>query len=154
VAIKRAFTLIELMIVVTIIIFLASIMVPRMHKYFAKAKQAEVALMLTSLHTAQQIYWAEHGSYTTKLSGPDSIEWIKSTCSWKPNKNFHYTYGFYFPGAQKNVHYFVGKLGTPPQALGSCYAEQDKFVARAAGKISGNKIDVWEIDEERNIAQS
>ena len=140
---RKAFTLIELMIVVTIIIFLASIMVPRMHKYFSKAKQVEVALMLTSLHTAQQMYWAEHGTYTTKLSGPDSLD-------WEPNKNSHYTYGFYFSGAQEGVHYFVGKLGTPPQSLGSCYAEQNKFVARAAGKM-GDKVDVWGIDEEREI---
>ena len=67
------FSLIELMIVVAIIAFLASIAIPKYFKYYAKARQAEVSVLLASLHTAQQAYWAEHGEYKTELAGPNGI---------------------------------------------------------------------------------
>ena len=59
---KYGFTLIELMIVVAIIVFLAVLAVPQLFHYKAKAYQAEVAMNLASLHTAQQVYFAQHGN--------------------------------------------------------------------------------------------
>ena len=59
---NQAFSLIELMIVVAIIIFLAVISVPQYFKYQAKARQAEVAVNLASLHTAMQSYFIEDGN--------------------------------------------------------------------------------------------
>src|SRR3989304_2881979 len=99
---SHAFTLIELMIVVVIIAFLAALAVPHYFEYQAKARQAEVAVNLASLHTAQQAYFAEHGQYSTVLWGEGGI-------GWKPEgykgggklENFFYTYGFNVPGAQE-----------------------------------------------------
>ncbi len=142
---NRAFSLIELMIVVAIIAFLATISIPKYFSYYAKAKQTEVSVNLASLHTAQQAYWAEHGKYTTALFGPNSL-------GWKPQGNFNYTYGFNCPGAQEGVHYFVGKLKAPKDALGQADLTKDGFVAKAAGDILGkNKVDVWQIDQDRKI---
>lgn len=150
---KQAFSIIELMIVVSIIAFLATVAVPKYFNYHAKAKQAEVAVMLASLHTAQQTYWAENGTYNKVLNGSEGI-------GWKPEgykgggkqENFYYTYGFYFPGAKEGVHFFTGKLQTPAEKLGNCFADKEKFVAKAAADITGkNKIDVWQIDENRRI---
>jgi len=139
---KKAFTLIELMIVVAIIAFLASIAIPRYFKYYAKAQQAEVSMILASLHTAQEIYRAEHGKYSKNLQKID----------WKPEGNFYYTYGFYFPGAQEGINYFVGKLKTSPENLGDCHAQKTSFLARAAGNpTEKDNIDLWSIDETRNI---
>ena len=147
------FTLIELMIVVAIISFLAVLAVPQLSRYRAKAYQAEVAMNLASLHTAEQIYYAQHGQYTTVLNGENGL-------GWKPagykgggkNENFYYTYGFNTPGAQEGVHYFTGKLNTTKEALDQTNATKDSFVACAAGDITGkNKPDVWKIDENRNI---
>jgi len=151
--VHKAFTLIELMIVVAIIAFLAAIAIPQYFTYQAKARQTEVSIILASLHTAQQAYFAEHGEYTTALNGENGL-------GWKPegykgggkDENFYYTYGFYFPGAQEGVHYFTGKLETPAESLGSCFAEKDGFIAKAAGDILGKKnIDVWQINESRKI---
>lgn len=150
---KQAFTLIELMIVVAIIAFLATIAVPQYFRYQAKAKQAEVAMNLASLHTAAQAYFAEHGEYTTVLWGDGGL-------GWKPEgykgggkgENFYYTYGFNVPGAQEGVHYFTGKLGAPASALGPSNADKISFTVKAAGDVMGKgKVDVWKVDESRRI---
>lgn len=150
---KNAFTLIELMIVVAIIAFLATVSVPQYFKYQAKAKQAEVAANLASLHTAMQAYFIEHGEYTTVLNGEGGIGWKPDGYSGGgKNEKFYYTYGFNFPGAQEGVHYFTGKLETPNDALGQTSSDQTHFVAGAAGNLSGNaKSDVWKIDEQRKL---
>ena len=143
---KSGFTIIELMIVVAIIAFLATVSIPKYFNYYAKAKQAEVAMNLASLHTAQQAYYAENGSYSKVLVGQDGI-------GWQPQgKNFYYTYGFNFPGAQEGVHYFTGKLGATMETLGETYAKTEVFVARAAGDVGKKgKTDVWQVDEARSI---
>ncbi len=150
---NKAFTLIELMIVVAIIAFLATISVPQYFRYQAKAKQTEVSMNLASLHTAAQAYFAEHGEYSNILWGDGGL-------GWKPegykgggkDEIFYYTYGFNFPGAQEGVHYFTGKLGTPATALGESHADKTSFTIKAAGDIMGKgKMDVWKIDESRKI---
>jgi len=148
----QGFTLIELMIVVAIIAFLAALAVPRYLNYLAKTRQAEVAMNLASLHTALQAYFIEHGEYTTVLNGENGV-------GWKPegyhgggaSEKFFYTYGFNFSGAQEGVHYFTGKLETPKELLGECRADKEGFIARAAGNIAKNAPDVWKIDESRAI---
>lgn len=144
---KAGFTIIELMIVVAIIAFLATISIPKYFNYYAKAKQAEVAINLSSLHTAQQAYYAEYGKYSTALMGPEGI-------GWQPQgKNFYYTYGFNVPNAKEGIHYFVGKLGASKENLGSTKADKETFIAAAAGDVSGNnKIDLWNIDQDRNLS--
>ncbi|MFA6527559.1 MAG: prepilin-type N-terminal cleavage/methylation domain-containing protein [Candidatus Babeliales bacterium] len=148
-----AFTLIELMIVVAIIAFLATLAVPQYFKYQMRARQAEVAMNLASLHTAMQAYFAEHGEYTTALAGKDGV-------GWKPEgykgggkqENFYYTYGFYFPGAQEGVNYFTGKLETPASALGQSSADSASFAVRAAGAVASKDVcDVWQMDEGRKL---
>ena len=115
---KAAFSLIELMIVVAIITFLATISIPRYFQYYSKAKQAEVAVNLASLHTAQEAYKAEHGTYSKVLWGEGGIGWKPQGYKGGGKKeNFHYTYGFNFPGAQEGIHYFTGKLETSKNAL-------------------------------------
>jgi len=138
------------MIVVAIIALLASIAIPRYFQYYAKAYQAETAMILASLHTAQQVYWTEYNTYTTNLE----------ELGWRPegyngggkDAKFYYTYGFYFPGAQEGIHYFIGKLCTPPDRLEDSYANEESFVIRAAGIIPGvQDTDVWSINEIRDI---
>ena len=152
---KKAFSLVELMVVVAIIAFLASIAIPRYTKTKAKAKQAEVHAMLSSLHTAEQLFWAENGTYSTKLSGPDSIGWEPEGYNGGgKNASFNYTYGFFFPGAQEGVHYFTGKLCTKPNLNSRCFADKEKFVARATGEVfKKDTADIWSIDTGKQIKQ-
>lgn len=143
---KSGFTIIELMIVVAIIAFLATVSIPKYFNYYAKAKQAEVAMNLASLHTAEQAYYAEHGKYSSVLMGPDGI-------GWQPQgKNFYYTYGFNSPDAQEGIHYFVGKLGAKKEHLGNTKVDNQGFLVSAAGDVSGkDKIDLWQMDQDRNL---
>lgn len=150
---KLAFTLMELMVVIAIIFFLAAISVPQYFKYLARVKQAEVAVNLASLHTAMQAYYAEHGKYPQALGGSDGAAWAPAGYKGRGKQEpFLYTYGFNVPSGQEGVHYFTGSLGTPPEFLGPTFIEQEAFVAAAAGDIRGKgTIDVWTIDETRKI---
>ena len=149
---KQGFTLIELMIVVVIISFLAVLAVPQLMRYKAKAYQAEVAINLASLHTAEQTYFAQHGEYTTVLFGENGLGWRPAGYQENGKSSFYYTYGFNCSGAQEGVHYFSGKLEAPKEALGNTQATKESFTAMAAGDVMGKGvIDVWQIDNNRNL---
>lgn len=146
----KGFSLVELMIVVAIIAFLATMAVPRFGVFLAKAKRAEAYAQLASLYAAQKAYWAEHGTYSSTLAGEGGI-------GWKPegyrgggvNESFYYTYGF--PGSE-GKNYFTGKLQTPAAALSGARADVQGFVAYAVGDIDGDgKPDIITIDENNRI---
>ncbi len=146
-------TLLELMVVVGIIAVLVAIAVPSYAGYQARARQTEAAIMLASLHTAEMSYFAQHGTFSPILNGEGGI-------GWKPQgykgggsqEDFYYTYGFNVPGAQEGIHYFTGKLNTPKESLGSTIADKQQFsVGAAAHLITKEKIDVWQIDQNRKL---
>lgn len=57
---QRGFTLIELMIVVTIVGLLAAIAIPNFLRYQAKSRQAEVKTNLGAMFVAETAYFGEH----------------------------------------------------------------------------------------------
>ncbi len=148
---KHAFTLIELMIVVAIIAFLAMVSVPTFTRFLAKAKRAEAYMNLNSIYAAEKAYWAEHGGYTDVLYGDNGA-------GWKPEgyrgggagENFYYTYGF--GGGSEGRNYFTGKLATSSGHLSHANSNSKGFVAVAAGDIMGNgKPDILMVDENNKI---
>ena len=147
---KYGFSLIELMIVIAIIGFLAMIAIPSYSKYVAKAKRAEAYMQLSSIYAAQKIYWSENGRYSSQLSGQGGI-------GWKPegyqgggsNERFYYTYGF---GGSEGQQCFTGKLGTSSSYLSKAYANEKEFLALAVGDIDGDgKPDILAVDHNNNI---
>lgn len=148
---KRAFSLIELMIVVAIIAFLAMVSVPTFTRFLAKAKRAEAYMNLSSIYAAQKAYWAEHGTYSDVLYGEGGV-------GWKPEgyrgggagENFYYTYGF--GNGSEGRNYFTGKLATANSHLGQAHVSQQNFLAVAAGDILGNgHPDILTVDETNRI---
>jgi len=140
---RQGFTLIELMIVVAIIAFLAMVSVPTFSRFLSKAKRAEVYMNLSAIYTAEKAYWAEHGTYSDVLFGPGGI-------GWKPEGQFYYTYGFGHGTEGKN--YFVGKLGTSSSNLSAAQADKNSFIVVAAGDLNGNgKPDIITVDQNNNI---
>lgn len=147
---RKGFTLLELMVVVAIIAFLAMIAVPSAMRMYAKAKRAEAYMQLHSIYAAEKAYWMEHGKYTDALTGPDSI-------GWKPegykgggkNESFLYTYGFM---GGEGHNYVTGRLQTPASSLSQAQASKDGFVAVAAGDIDGDgKPDILTINQDNVI---
>jgi type IV pilus assembly protein PilA len=61
---KKAFTLIELMIVVAIIGILAAIAVPNFIKFQCRSKQSEAKGNLKALYVSQESFRAENDTYT------------------------------------------------------------------------------------------
>lgn len=141
---RAAFTIIELLVVVAIILFLAKIMVPRYSQYYARARQTEVAINLTALYTAQQTYFVEHGRFTSDCA---ALNWQPKgyTPSDKSRQNF-YTYGFHVPSGQEGRHFFTGSSRTPISALTGTHAHGDRFIAKAAAIIN-DSVEVWSITE-------
>ena len=60
---RKAFTLIELMIVMIIVAILAAAAVPIYSSLVSRAYEAEVLSALATVRTAQRAYYAENGAY-------------------------------------------------------------------------------------------
>lgn len=147
---KLGFSLIELMIVIAIITFLAMISVPTFMKFLAKAKRAEAYMQLNSIYAAQKAYWAENGKYSSVLSGQGGIGWKpEGYAGGGAQEKFYYTYGF---SGSEGQNYFTGKLGTASSYLSKSYADDKGFLAMAAADIAGTgKPDILSVDQNNNI---
>lgn len=60
---ERGFSLVELMIVVGIIGILATIAMPKMQTFMAKAKQTEVKTNLSHMYTLELAYYGDNSTY-------------------------------------------------------------------------------------------
>ncbi len=148
---KAGFTLMELMIVVAIVAFLSMISMPSFLRFLAKAKRTEAYMNLGSLYLAEKAYWAEHGKFSTILAGQGGIGWQpEGYAGGGGNEKNYYTYGF--SGGQEGMSYFTGKLGTPATELKDTRADQQGFIAGAAGDIDGDGVaDVLTVNQHNDI---
>jgi len=147
---NKAFSLIELMVVIAIIAIVAMIAVPNLMRYLSKAKRAEAYTNLNAIYTAQKVYWAENGRYADALSGPNGIGWQPDGYKAGTTPNIYYTYGFAH-GAD-GVNYYTGSLKTSHTNLSRSYADERGFVVSAAGDIDADgKPDVLTVDETGTI---
>jgi type IV pilus assembly protein PilA len=64
---QAGFSLVELMVVVAIIGILASLAIPSIGKYMAKARQSEAKTQLSSLYTAEKAFFAEYTAYDPRF---------------------------------------------------------------------------------------
>lgn len=60
---ESGFSLVELMVVVAIIGILASLAIPSVGKYMAKARQSEAKTQLSSIYTSEKAFYAEYTAY-------------------------------------------------------------------------------------------
>ncbi len=136
--VRRGFSLIEVMVVIAIIAFFAVIALPNFMSFLAKAKRSEAHMQLRALYMLEKAYFAEHGVYTDKLQGPQSL-------NWKPEGSVSYTYGF--PGSS-----VVGALGAPASALSGAGMSGQGFTIAAAADIDNDgDFDVLTINEKGEI---
>jgi type IV pilus assembly protein PilA len=150
-ALKKGFTLIELMIVIAIIALLAALSIPTFSKIMAKTKRTEAYINLHAIYTAQKAYWAEHGTYTTQLYGIEGAGWQpEGYHGGGADEQFYYTYGF--AGGAEGQSYFTGKLQTSSAYLSGTKADKTSFIAYAVGDIDGDgQPDILSIDQNKVI---
>lgn len=122
---KSGFSLVELMVVVSIIAILASIAVPNFSKMSARAKQTAARIELSGVYTAEQAFFTEYSTYHPNLPYigyiPDG--WELSTTDSCPLKQIsaakntrYYTVGF-APGAGSGISmaFDVAPQGAPTE---------------------------------------
>jgi type IV pilus assembly protein PilE len=64
----RGVTLMELLVVVTIVAILASVAVPTYRKYLVRAQRSEAKIGLLQLQTAQEKFYLQNNTYTDKVT--------------------------------------------------------------------------------------
>ena len=70
-AVRRGFSLMEVMIVVVIIGILATLAYPSLEGYLLRTRQSEAQATLSAIHTAQKIHHAMNQTYASALSELD-----------------------------------------------------------------------------------
>ena len=75
----HGFTLVELMVVVTLIAILAAIAVPAYQDFVRKARRADAKRDLTAVQLAQERWRANNVAYTTTLVGTPGLNWHVTT---------------------------------------------------------------------------
>ena len=97
---SAGFSLVELMVVVAIIGILATIAVPQVNKFMAKARQSEAKSNLSTMYSAQKAFKAEYNTY---FSGFNQV-------GYAPEGNLRYRIGFAaggtgYPALRNNFGY-------------------------------------------------
>ena len=134
---KKAFTLIELMIVVAIIGILAAIAIPDFLRFQAKAKQSEAKSNLGAIFVCQVAYFGEENTYGNTF---DLI-------NWSPEGDRLYSYELTNQTTVNNK----GQTGCQNPA-GPTGVTGIDFTASAAGNVDNDVIcDEWSIDDSKNL---
>ncbi|MDD4202358.1 MAG: type IV pilin protein [Candidatus Omnitrophica bacterium] len=60
---KKGFTMLELLMVIIVIGILASLAIPQYQSFMEKARTAEARNVISSIKSAQELYFLEHGWY-------------------------------------------------------------------------------------------
>ena len=115
---NKAFTLIEILIVVLIIGSLAAIAVPKYQKAVDKARAAEAITILKNITEAQEVYYLANGEYTDDLENLDikiNLDGnyftfacqAKRTCQASPKLNAYPVFEFHLQNY--DISYYRGK---------------------------------------------
>jgi len=123
---KSAFSLVELMVVVSIVGILAMLAVPRYHGFIAQARRGEAKSNLAHLANLQEMYKAEHGAYY------DGAAMKKSEGKGIGYKNEHGTSGDCEDYSDARDEGLSNKLGFRPQ---NCRSLRYFYQMRSASEI-------------------
>src|ERR1700730_258229 len=65
---RRGFSLIELLIVISIILIIAAIAIPKMNNQLMAAHEMAAIRQITTIHQAETQYYSQFGRYATSLT--------------------------------------------------------------------------------------
>jgi prepilin-type N-terminal cleavage/methylation domain-containing protein len=156
------FTLVELMIVTGMIGLLAAIAIPEYNRFSERARISGAKILLSSLYTSEQTFFALNGTYTTML---DAL-------GFEPHGNLYFNIGFdsSFSGGMGGSCYTLCSAGVVCTSSGwKCFksamenldskhlsfANGGQFRAEAHGHVGSPPMDgvSLTIDETKNIQQ-
>ena len=122
---SKAFTLIELMIVVAIVAILAAVAVPSYMKFQAKAKTAEASNNLAVVRAGEETYRAENDAYLACAATPESVP-KGTTAAWSGGGSTAFEKIGFVPDGQVRYQYAVSISGLT-------------YTATATGDVDGDE---------------
>ena len=179
---KSGFSLVELMVVVSIIAILAAIAVPNFSKMAARSKQSAAKIELAGIYTAEQAFFAEYSTYHSNLPYigyvPEGYTVAASCPGATSEAKRYYTAGFgaeslitsamstngailVAPGAPPIIcsgrMLFASNMGAPAGLEGGAnVSTATVFLAQASGNIGTNAAssDKWTVNQVKAIANT
>ena len=129
---NKGFSLIELMIVVSIIAIIAAIAIPNFLSFVSKTRRAEVKSNLSGIYKAEASYFGEKDTFS-----PSFME-----IRWVPVGVAYYTYTL---GAEE---WGMDNTANPKPASVVPVAADNGFLAFGWGNIDNDSdVDVWSIND-------
>ena len=119
---KGGFTLIELMVVISIIGFLAAIAIPRFANITESAKVAQIQANKRTIETALQMYMIKEDLNIIQVVNRDQREWYDDDHNYTLNGDFDYFESKYLiknipslPGTNDDRMLLLGDMNTAPE---------------------------------------
>jgi len=134
---NKGFTLIELIIVVTIVAILSTLAISVYLNFSAKARRSEAKINLESIYKAELTWYGDSKGFDNNFT----------TIGWKPAGTAKY-----FTFSLGNGTEGVPVSSNPMPASALPFANDNAFAAYGWGNIDKDPaIDVWHIDEQKNL---
>ncbi len=136
---SRGFTLVELMIVVSIISILAAIAVPELREMQLKAKRSEVPVNVDGITTAHLAYEAAHDRYLFQTSWVPNGTFTKKTRAWVTTSTYQ-AIGFRPDGAVRGGYYSPAWGTNGVDTVGRCDVDDDNVNTLYRARIDAGVI--------------
>ncbi len=157
----NGFTLIELMVVVSIIGILSAIAVPNFKKYQAKAKQSEAKIQLAAIYSTEVGSMADFDAYATCIGDlgyeatPRGYYRVGFTAGYTTEVGLRTTCTSASHLPPTTTHLKSGASAVPASSdLPTTATTATTFTAGAVGNISAALMDKWTITEAKSLVNA